>query len=82
MSRWDQRRIALFTVVRGFLRNHKAVSSVELVDTLVKNYGEIMCRRSLKVHIFEAHLDEFKDKAASSEVQGDRFHQDMMDFKR
>ena len=48
-------------VVRGFLGNHKAENYVELVETLVKNYGTMGCRMSLKVHILDAHLDKFKD---------------------
>ena len=38
---------------------------------------------SLKVHILDAHLDKFKENmGASSEEQGERFHQDILDFKR
>jgi hypothetical protein len=39
------------------------------------------CRRSLKVHILDAHLDKFKNTGAYSEEQGGRFHQDMLDFE-
>ena len=49
------------SVVRGFLGNSKAENDVELVETLVKNYGTMGCRMSLKVHILDAHLDKFKD---------------------
>ncbi|XP_058881104.1 peroxisomal biogenesis factor 7 isoform X1 [Acipenser ruthenus] len=62
-------------VVRGFLGNHKAENYVELVETLVKNYGTMGCRMSLKVHILDAHLDKFKENmGAYSEEQGERFH--------
>ena len=41
------------------------------------------CRMFLKVHVLEAHLDEFKDNmGAYSEEQGERFHQDILDFER
>ncbi|XP_053543491.1 glutamate receptor ionotropic, kainate 4 [Ictalurus punctatus] len=48
-------------VVRGFLGNHKAENDVELFKTLVKNYGTMGCRMSLKVNILDAHLDKFKE---------------------
>ncbi|MGH0179042.1 UNVERIFIED_CONTAM: hypothetical protein FKN15_002173 [Acipenser sinensis] len=70
-------------VVRGFLGNHKAENYVELVENLVKNYGTMGCRMSLKVHILDAHLDKFKENMrAYSEEQGERFHQDILDFER
>ncbi|MGH0150609.1 UNVERIFIED_CONTAM: hypothetical protein FKN15_019617 [Acipenser sinensis] len=41
------------------------------------------CRMSLKVHILDAHLDKFKENmGAYSEEQGERFHQDILDFER
>ncbi|XP_058848577.1 uncharacterized protein LOC117424572 [Acipenser ruthenus] len=70
-------------VVRGFLGNHKAENYVELVETLVKNYGTMGCRMSLKVHILDAYLHKFKENmGAYSEEQGERFHQDILDFER
>ncbi|XP_076314715.1 uncharacterized protein LOC143227057 [Tachypleus tridentatus] len=69
-------------VVRGFLGNHKAENYVELIETLVKNYGKMGCRMSLKVHILDTHLDKFKNMGAYSEEQGGRFHQDILDFER
>ena len=48
-------------VIRDFLGNHKAENYVKLVETLVKNYGTMGCRMSLKVHIIDAHLDKFKE---------------------
>ena len=70
-------------VVRGFLGNNKAENYVELVETLVNNYSKMGCRMSLKVHILDAHLDKFKENiGAYSEEQGERFHQDILDFER
>ncbi|XP_076338178.1 uncharacterized protein LOC143240132 [Tachypleus tridentatus] len=44
---------------------------------LVENYVE------LKVHILDTHLDKFKENmGAYSEEQGERFHQDILDFER
>jgi hypothetical protein len=37
---------------------------------------------SLKVHIFDAHLDKFKNTGAHSEEQGGRFHENILDFER
>jgi hypothetical protein len=69
-------------VVRGFLGNHKAENYMELVESLVRNYGTMGCRMSLKVHILDAHLDKFKENmGAYSEEQGERFHQDILDFE-
>ena len=37
---------------------------------------------SFKVHIFHSHLDKFKENmGAYSEKQGERFHQDILDFE-
>ncbi|XP_066573990.1 fish-egg lectin-like [Amia ocellicauda] len=41
------------------------------------------CRKSLKVYILDARLDKFKENVgAYSEEQGERFHQDILDFER
>ncbi|KAF2889653.1 hypothetical protein ILUMI_16520 [Ignelater luminosus] len=38
---------------------------------------------SHKLHMLHSHLDEFKDNmGVHSEEQGERFHQDVMDFER
>ena len=74
---------SFIAVVQGFLGNHKAENYVELVENLVKNYGTMGCRMSFKVHILDAHLDKFKENmGAYSEEQGERFHQDMLNFER
>ncbi|KAL6469172.1 hypothetical protein MHYP_G00226960 [Metynnis hypsauchen] len=70
-------------VLRGFLGNHKDENYVQLVQTLIKNYAAMGCRMSLKIHILDAHLDKFKENmGAYSEEQGERFHQDIMNFER
>ena len=41
------------------------------------------CRMTLKVHMLDAHLDEFKgNMVAYSQEQGERFNQDILDFER
>ena len=49
-------------VVQGFLENNKEDNYAELVANLVKSYGNMGCRMSMKIHILDAHLDEFKKK--------------------
>lgn len=68
---------------RGFLGNHNTENYMEVVETLVKNYGRKDCRMTLKVHILDAHLDEFKENMGPySKEQGERFHQDTLDLER
>lgn len=58
-------------VLQGFLRNNKAINYVELVEILVKNNGKMGCRMSVKVHIFDTHLDKFKYIWVYLEEQGE-----------
>lgn len=70
-------------VVQGFLGNHKAENYVELVETMVKNYGKMCCRMALKIHIPDTNLDKVKENVvADLEEQGERLSQDMLDFER
>jgi len=70
-------------VVEGFLGNHRAENHVELVETMVKKFGEMGCRMSVKLHMLDAHLGNFKENlGAYSEEQGERFHQDVQEFER
>ena len=69
-------------VVEGFLGNHRADNYEVLVSNLVDRYHTMGCRMSLKVHMLHSHLDKFKDNlGAYSEEQGERFHQDILDFE-
>jgi len=62
---------SFIAVVRGFLGNNKVENYTELVETLIKSYHAIGCRMSLKVHILDAHLSNFKENmGAYSEEQG------------
>ena len=70
-------------VFKGFLGNHRDENYVELVQSLVNNFGKMGCRMSLKVHFLNAHLDKFQENMGTySEEQGERFHQDIIDFER
>ena len=56
---------------------------MKLVAKLVKSYDKMGCRIYHKVHMPDAHLDEFKgNMGAYLEEQGERFHQDILDFER
>ncbi|KAL0831279.1 hypothetical protein ABMA28_002123 [Loxostege sticticalis] len=64
-------------------RVKKDTNYKELVSNMLDNFKVMGCRMSLKVHMLHAHLDQFKDNlGAYSEEQGERFHQDVMDFEQ
>ena len=74
--------ICFAAVVQGFLGNSKEDNYAELVANLVNSYGNMGGRMSMKVHMLDAHLDEFKENlGAYSEEHGERFHQDIKDFE-
>lgn len=46
------------------------------------NYGKTSYRMSLKVQFLHVRLDKYKDNIeAYSDMQGERFHQDIIDFE-
>ena len=74
--------ICFAAVVYGFFGNNLEDNYAELVANLVKSYGNMRCRMSMKIHMLDAHLDEFKENlGAYSDEQGERFHQDIKDFE-
>ena len=74
--------ICLAAAVQGFLGNNKEDNYAELVANLVNSYDNMGRRMSMKVHMLDAHLDEFKENlGACSEEHGERFHQDIKDFE-
>lgn len=75
--------LSLKAVIHGFLGNRKAENYTELITDMLHNFKIMGCRMSLKVHMLHAHLDKFKDNlGAYSEEQGERFHQDVMNFEK
>lgn len=68
--------------VVGYLKKNKGENYVELVETLVKNYGQIGCRMLLTVHILHAHIDKFKKIAAYLGEQDVCIYQHILDFER
>ena len=69
-------QFAFATMLVGFF------TLLEFLGNLVNSYGNMECRMSIKVHMLDAHLDEFKENlGAYSEEHGERFHQDIKDFE-
>ena len=67
--------ICFAAVVQGFLGNNKEDISAELVANLVNSYDNMGCKMSMKVHMLDTHLDEFKEiLGAYFEERGERFH--------
>ena len=53
------------------------------VKNLVRNYGRMGCRMSLKGQVLNSHLKKFKDNLGTySEEHGERFHQDILHFEQ
>ena len=75
--------ICFAAVAQGFLGNNKEDNYyADLVTNLVNSNGNMGCRMSMKVHMLDAHLDEFKKNlGAYSEEHSERFHQDIKDFE-
>ena len=65
-------------VVNGFLGNKMNQNYQDLVKKLIKNYQNMGCRMSVKLHFLCSHLDFFQENLGDfSEKHGERFHQDI-----
>lgn len=53
----------------------------KLDEEVVKSYGQLGCTMSLKVYIFDAYLDKFKNMGTYSEEKGERFHLDITNLE-
>lgn len=70
--------MAFILDVKNFLGNKKAENYVELVETMLKNFKDLGCNMSIKVHYLHSHLDRFPENLGDfSEEQGERFYQDL-----
>ena len=71
-------------VVMGFLGNNRAENYQQLLQDLVKSYGDMVCTRMpFELHMLDTHLDKFKDNmGAYPEEQRERFHQDMKEIEQ
>lgn len=65
-------------IKQNFLGHVKDPNYKVIVSNLVRNYGEIGCLMSFKLHLINSHVDCFPDNVGDySEEQGERFHQDI-----
>ncbi|GBM54526.1 hypothetical protein AVEN_198044-1 [Araneus ventricosus] len=70
-------------VITSFLGNKKDPNYNSIVKEMIKNFKNLGCSMSLKVHFLDSRLDHFsKNLGAVSEEQGERFHQDIKEMER
>jgi len=75
--------ISFKKVVKGFLGNNKASNYKELVHDMNKNFSNLGCNMSVKLHYLHSHLEWFPQNLGDvSEEQGERFHQDIKEMER
>lgn len=79
MTRTEKRTWRSFkSVIENFLGNHKSDDYKDIVQDLLSNLRVMNINMSYKIHFLHAHLDRFPENlGAFSEVQGERFHQDI-----
>jgi len=54
-----------------------------LIENLLRNYKNMGCKMSLKIHFLHSHLDFFPDNlGAVTDEQGERFHQDILQIEQ
>jgi hypothetical protein len=65
-------------VVNNFLGNKKAANYGTLINSMIKNFQNLGCLMSIKMHFLFSHMERFPENlGAVSDEQGERFHQDM-----
>jgi len=65
-------------VVNNFLGNKKAANHATLINSMIKNFQNLGCLMSIKMHFLFSHMEKFPENlGAVSDEQGERFHQDM-----
>lgn len=70
------------SVVYNFLGKQKSENYKEIVNDLLKNFKNLGCRMSLKLHFLDSHLDFFPENLGdNSDEQGERFHQDIKEME-
>ena len=71
-----------FFLVKNFLGNKKADNYTQLVEDTLFHFNWLGCNMSVKVHYLHCHLDHFPENLGDlSEEQGERFHQDIKQWK-
>ena len=69
---------AFKSVCSGFLGNTRELDYQACTEKLLKSYGDMGCRISLKIHFLHSHLNFFPPNLrAVSDERGERFHQDI-----
>lgn len=67
---------------QNFLGNDKSEDYQNLIEELLKNFQQLGCLMSLKLHFLHSHLDYFPENLGDySEEQGERFHQDIREME-
>ncbi|GBO33984.1 hypothetical protein AVEN_11800-1 [Araneus ventricosus] len=75
--------LAFKSVCTHFLGNKKAENYEDIVGDMVKCFRVIGCNMSLKLHVFDSHLNFFSQNlGAISDEYGERFHQDTSMFEK
>ncbi|GBM18039.1 hypothetical protein AVEN_75480-1 [Araneus ventricosus] len=75
--------LAFKSVCIHFLGNKKPEKYEDLVGDMVKCFRVIGCNMSLKLHVFDSHLNFFpQNLGAISDEHGERFHQDISMFEK
>ena len=65
-------------VVNNFLGNKKAANHATFINSMIKNFQNLGCLMSIKMHFLFSHMEKFPENlGAVSDEQGERFHQDM-----
>ena len=75
---------AFKSVCSSFLGHTRVPDYQACIETLLKSYGYMECRMSLKIHFLHSHRNVFSPNlGAVSHEHGERFHQDitMMESK-
>jgi hypothetical protein len=69
-------------IVKIFLDNKKADNYTQLVEDMLFHFNGLGCNMNVKLHYLHSHLDHFPENLGDlSEEQGERFHQDIKQWK-
>lgn len=75
--------ISFRDIVSKFLGNNKDPDYKNIIKKLIKNFENLGCLMSLKVHFLKSHVDYFPENLGDfSEEHGERFHQDVKEMER
>jgi hypothetical protein len=65
-------------VVNNFLGNTKAANHARLISSMIEAFQKRGCLMSIKMQLLFSHMEKFPENlGATSDEQGERFHQDM-----